>query len=427
MGLLFKKTAIIVVRPEYFLPFYTIKQLKLPYFSRVATVTKKMRSKLLDIILEKIRDDGPVSFRDFMELSLYHPEYGYYSRELILIGSGGDFMTAPQATPLFGALLSVQIKQLFNIIKKIPYNLVEIGPGTGALARGILDYLPELLNESDIELKKQINYQMVEPSVKRRRPLSILFENYGLNVQVFHEVPDKLGHGVIIANEVLDAFPVHLIEKKDDQFFQIYIDYNENENSLTEMMVPLMESQNGEVLYEYCIKNLSGIEGHYRTEINLEMREWISQMEASIDTGFLLVIDYGHSRNEYFHPARNRGTIMGYEKHRLREDILSSPGEIDITAHVNFSDLSSWGKQAGFDLIGYAPQWAFLGGLDFQDTVNMVMGNPDPFSPALAQIKSLIFPQTMGQSHKVMLFSKGIELSGFVPKGFLLKNDIDRL
>ncbi|MCK4823757.1 SAM-dependent methyltransferase, partial [bacterium] len=135
----------------------------------------------------------------------------------------------------------------------------------------------------------------------------------------------------------------------------------------------------------------------------------------------------GHTRKEYFLPARNRGTLLAYMNHRVNEDLYERPGEQDLTAHVNFSDLHRWGQDVGFFTLGYAPQWAFLAGLDFEETFMELSGGKfDPFSPELAAVKMLLLPQGMGESHKVLVQGKGVP-SDLALKGFSLKNIMKRL
>nr|MDA8161891.1 SAM-dependent methyltransferase [Desulfobacteraceae bacterium] len=165
----------------------------------------------------------------------------------------------------------------------------------------------------------------------------------------------------------------------------------------------------------------------YTTEVNLGVKAWINDVAQVISKGFVMTIDYGYTRKEYFAPFRNMGTLLAYRGQTVHEDLLARPGEQDLTAHVNFSDLARWGKEAGFSTIGYAPQWAFLGGLDFEDVVRGIIGSDfEPFSPKLAMIKSLILPQGMGSTHKVMVQAKGLETIPTL-KGFKIKNFAGRL
>ena len=385
--------------------------------------TKKGLEKL---IRDEIEEKGPISFKRFMELSLYHPEYGYYTGSSFPIGACGDFITSAQASPLFGALMAVQVSELMEIIGE-DAEVVEFGPGTGALAAGLLGYL----KEHEKGLFQRLTYHLVEPFKSRRQPLLRALEAFSDRISLWTSYPDGAARAVVIANEVLDAFPVHVVHKKDGVFHEVFVDADQD--GFREVLIPISHPASGhqepsrnERLLRYIEDHLKDVPDDYRTEVNLEVKEWMDDLSRAFKKGFVIVIDYGFSRRHYLDPARNRGTILGYSRHMVTEDLLSRPGLVDLTAHVNFSDLKSWAEQAGFRPVGYAPQWAFLGGLDFEKTVRRVMGELDPFSPKLAGIKALIFPQAMGESHKVMMLSKGID-EGFVPKGFRLRNDLERL
>ncbi|MGQ9745931.1 MAG: SAM-dependent methyltransferase, partial [Dissulfurimicrobium sp.] len=227
----------------------------------------------------------------------------------------------------------------------------------------------------------------------------------------------------VISNEFLDSFPVHLIQKSGGVFKEIYIDFD-NQNKLFIESLGSLSSTDLE-LYTKTIPDY--LEESYRTEVNLNIKNWIYDISKVITSGFVMTIDYGYTKNEYFSPLRNRGTLLAYKGQMVYEDILARPGKQDLTAHINFSDLHKWGMSAGFKTVGYSPQWAFLGGLDFEEVVLGLMdGKIDPFSPKLAEIKALIFPQGMGSSHKVMIQAKGLEEIPAL-KGFKIKNMINRL
>ncbi len=386
-------------------------------------------NRLLKEIGDIIKRDGPIPFSRFMEISLYHPELGYYAARKIGIGGGGDFITSAQASPLFGALLAVQACELFGRMGTQTCHIVEYGPGTGAMAASVMEYLSR--NEGEIFSK--LTYHLVEPLESRWQVLENGLDRFRERISISMGYPESADAAVIIANEVLDAFPVHVIHKRDGRIFELFIDIGDGADLLEERLVPLEEAIKSHDadealrLSRYVDTHLSNLPEDYRTEVNLGIEPWLSEISRTMDKGFLIIIDYGFSRAEYLDPARNRGTMIGYHRHRVTEDLLSMPGFVDMTAHVNFSDLRQWSEEAGFSPIGYAPQWAFLGGLDFDETVRRVMGRLDPFSPELAGIKALIFPQAMGESHKVMMLSKGMESDGFMPKGFSMKNDLDRV
>ncbi|MDL1958911.1 MAG: SAM-dependent methyltransferase [Deltaproteobacteria bacterium] len=378
---------------------------------------KDFSNELIKIIHDKVKEFGPITFKDFMEMALYHEKYGYYSRSYIPIGKKGDFITSPHTHCLYGALHARQIEEFWNILDHKAFTVVEMGSGAGYLAKDILSYL------SNREIFKSINYIIVEHKAETASCQQDLLKPFINKINWISRLSDLDSiKGCVISNELLDAFPVHLIQKEALDFKEIYLDFNEEDN-LTEVLGNLSNPQ----LAEYVKALPSDLSEGYRTEANLAIRKWISELASIISKGFVVTIDYGHTRKEYFHPARNRGTLLAYMNHRVNEELYERPGEQDLTAHVNFSDLHRWGKEVGFSTLGYVPQWAFLGGLDFEETFRELSGGKfDPFSPELAAVKMLLLPQGMGESHKVLVQGKDVP-SDLVLKGFSLKNAMKRL
>lgn len=368
-------------------------------------------------IQRKIQENGPITFKDFMDMCLYDKEYGYYTGRSLPIGRSGDFVTSPHSGPFFGALLSRQLIEFHHILKNDRFSLIEMGAGSGYLA---YDILSSLKKESFDDIK----YIIIEPNDYNIFIQKSILRDFLDNVIWVREIqdiiPDKY---CLISNELLDAFPVHLIQKIGGAFKEIYIDYDNKNNLFIELPGKLSSIE-----LELYIKTIPDyLEEFYKTEVNLNIKNWIYDLSKIITKGFIVTIDYGYTKDEYFSPLRNRGTLLAYKGQMVYDNVLARPGEQDLTAHVNFSDLHKWGTEAGFKTVGYSPQWAFLGGLDFEEVVLGLMGGKvDPFSPKLAEIKALIFPQGMGFSHKVMIQSKGLE-DNLLLKGFKIKNMTNRL
>jgi SAM-dependent MidA family methyltransferase len=378
---------------------------------------KDFSNDLIKIICDKVKEFGPITFKDFMEMALYHEKYGYYSGSYAPIGKKGDFITSPHTHCLYGALHARQIEEFWNILDRTPFTVVEMGAGAGYLARDILSYL------SKKEIFESINYIIVEHKSGAASYQQDLLKPFINKISWVSRLSDLDSvKGCLVSNELLDAFPVHLIQKDVSGFKEIYLDFKEEGNH-TEVLGDLSTPQ----LVEYAKALPSDLPEGYRTEANLSIKHWISELAGIISKGFVVTIDYGHTRKEYFHPARNRGTLLAYMHHGVNEELYERPGEQDLTAHVNFSDLQSWGNEVGFFTLGYVPQWAFLAGLDFEETFRELSGGKfDPFSPELAAVKMLLLPQGMGESHKVLVQGKGVPL-GLTLKGFSLKNIMKRL
>jgi len=373
---------------------------------------------LIDLLKIKIKNNGPVPFREFMHLSLYHENFGYYRKTFLRTGSKGDFVTSPSASPVFGALISNQIKETWEILKPEKFSLMEIGSGTGYLMKDILDYF----FLKDI-LKNIYNTIIIEPfSVNIEFQKNILKKHIN-NLSWYENIKSlKNLTGCFICNELIDAFPITLIEKQKDNFFEIYVGIDKEENFIE---IPI--EINSTELIDYIKHNkLSELPDGYRTEINFNIKKFLKELSGAFNEGIFIFIDYGYSRSEYFHPGRNRGTLLGF-KDQKTEDIYKYPGETDITAHVNFSDMVKCAMEYGFNPIGYTTQSAFLASLGLEEVFkDFYSENFTPFSPELAGIKSLFLPQGMGQSHKVLVISKGIK-DNIELKGLKLRNSIQRL
>jgi len=379
---------------------------------------KDFSNELIKIIYDKVKGFGPITFKDFMEMALYHEKYGYYSRSYVPIGKKGDFITSPHTHCLYGALHARQIEEFWEILDRInTFTVIEMGAGAGYLAKDILSYL------SNREIFKSINYIIVEHKAETASYQQDLLKPFINKIGWVSRLSDLDSvKGCIISNELLDAFPVHLIQKEDSGFKEIYLDFKED-GGYMEVLADLSTPQ----LVEYAETLPSNIPKSYRTEVNLAIKKWISELAVIISKGFVVTIDYGYTRKEYFHPGRNRGTLLAYMNHGVNEELYERAGEQDLTAHVNFSDLHRWGKEVRFFTLGYAPQWAFLAGLDLEETfLELSGGKFDPFSPELAGVKMLLLPQGMGESHKVLVQAKGVS-SGLALKGFSLKNIMKRL
>ncbi|MGB9712375.1 MAG: class I SAM-dependent methyltransferase [Dissulfurimicrobium sp.] len=373
---------------------------------------------LFNKIQQKILKEGPITFFEFMKMCLYDPEFGYYTNTYFPIGASGDYITSPHTGHIFGALLSRQLLEFYQILKTDTFFIVEMGAGSGYLA---LDILSELKKEY---LFKKITYIIIEPYPKnifiQKKNLRDQFDSIRW-INSINEL--DLGVYCFISNELLDAFPVHVVQKESGVFKEIYIDFDHNRGFIE--CLGKLSSQDLKLYVKLLPNNLAD---HYRTEINLDIKTWIKDISKKMLKGFLMTIDYGYTSKEYFNPTRNRGTLLAYKDQKVSEELLIRPGEQDLTAHINFSDLSRWGMEMGFYTIGYTPQWAFLGGLDFEEVVYEKIGTKiKPFSPQLAEIKTLIMPQGMGMSHKVMVQAKGLDITQTSLKGFRLKNLINRL
>jgi len=224
--------------------------------------------------------------------------------------------------------------------------------------------------------------------------------------------------GCIFSNELLDAFPVHLVEM-NDELKEIYITFD-GKNFIEEKN-KISTEEITEYLKEFSINLQPG----YRTEINLRIRNWLKEVTTTLTHGFILTIDYGYSAREYYSEERTKRTLLCYHKHRLNENPYQNIGKQDITAHVNFSSLKKWGEDLGLKSIGFCSQGTFLVASGIDEIISEMYSDSPDYLSEISRIKTLIMPQGMGESHSVMIQYKGRKLPQL--RGFSLRNHLEIL
>lgn len=350
-----------------------------------------------------------------MEMALYHPETGYYMRDITKIGKAGDFYTSSHLHSIFGAMLGRQMEEMRNFLGgQGVFHIVEMGAGMGYLAKDMLEYL------SKKGALNKFSYTIVEMNPFLKKSQQALLEDFTSIIKWVSTVSELTPvKGCFLSNELLDAFPVRLVEM-DEELSEIYISLNDD-NELAEKRLPCTESV-FEYFREFSI-DLAPMKP-YRTEVNLKIKDWLKQINEKLKEGFILTIDYGYPAVEYYCEERNRGTLLCYYQHKIIEDPYINIGEQDITAHVNFSSTDKWGAEMGLKTIGFCPQGTYLISLGIDEVITELYGeSPDSFD--IAKIKGLIFPEGMGESHKVLIQYKGKESP--ILRGFSLRNQKKKL
>lgn len=345
---------------------------------------------LSDIIRQKIAENGPMPFCEFMNHALYYPSLGYYNSNKSRIGKQGDFYTSPVLTSLFGEMIGKQIAEMWLLLDKKPFTIVEYGAGTGALCADILNYL-----RNNSELYGTLNYCIIEISPamrelqKRSLPNSVHWYNSISEIKPFN--------GCVLSNELLDNFPVHKVVMKE-QLMEVFVDHTDH---FTEVLLPANKQ-----LIDYFQEQNITLPGDYATEVNLQAIEWIKDIANSMERGFVLTIDYGFPAEELYNANRNTGTLVCFRDHKVNFDPYSNIGEQDITVHVNFSALNHWGKKYGLELNGFTTQNHFLRSLGLMNYLRqMEMSASDEKSRAsIFQIQKLLLD--MGNKFKVMIQQK---------------------
>jgi len=342
---------------------------------------------------------GWISFARFMDLALYAPGQGYYVAGSTKLGREGDFVTAPEVSPLFGRTLARQVAQVLGRSDKV----LELGAGSGAMAADVLDELHDLDS-----LPQQYLILETSPQLRERQRQTFERRHPALRAR-FHWIDDlpEDFEGTVIANEVLDALPVHLVAWRADDIYERGVSWNDGffwvERSL-EAGALRAEAEN--------ITTQAG----YVSEVSLAVPALVRSLSSALRKGVLLLIDYGFGRREYYHPQRSRGTLMCHYRHRAHDDPFYLPGLQDLTAHVDFTAVAEAGIDAGLKLLGYTTQAQFL----VNSGIIELLGHPsaDAAIPRLtltAGVQKLLSPAEMGELFKVMALGRGIDgpLIGF--------------
>ncbi len=375
-------------------------------------------SELVQIIRDEIERLGPMSCERFIELALYHPQLGYYSGERLRIGRQGDFITNVSVGRLFGEILADQIAELWELLNRPPeFTIVEAGAESGDLASDLLARLSE--NQPKISW----NYVIAEPNAaKQERQRQRLT---GTTVRWVSSLKDLNSiTGIILGNELLDAIPTRVVEWSEDQWREVRIVLEGDSFGFS--LEPIQDSR----LTMLIGKIPAPLSLPYRTEINLRAQDWILTVTKSLGRGFILLIDYGYSRSDYYSPLRTKGTLSAYRNQRREENIFAGIGETDITAHVDFTAIAEVALEAGCQLLGFTDQHHFMvgaGGKRMRSfEANLAMPHDrqerDRF---LRAYKTLMHPEMMGLAFKYLLIGKGAPET-LKPSGFEYASDPNR-
>ena len=365
----------------------------------------------LDAILrDEIAHSGPMPFRRFMELALYHPEHGYYERGAAQIGRAGDFITSVSVGSLFGEFLAFRFAGWLEALAGDagPVQIVEAGAHDGALAADILGWL----ERQRPELYRQLEYCLIEPSPRRRELQRQRLLRFAAKVSWRARLDEPLARrvtGVIFSNELLDAFPVHRLgwDARQGQWFEWAVALEAG--ALAWARLPLNSD-----LRNAALKSLSFAlnDGDFKSletllpdgftfEYAPEALDWWATAAASLSRGWLLALDYGLAGSELIRPERSHGTLRAYGGHHVSHDLLAHPGRQDLTAHVNFSALQEAGEAAGLRTDGLVSQEHFLMSL-----VAAVLPVPEVFGDwteeRARQLRTLIHPNHLGRSFRVL-------------------------
>ncbi|HEY9628934.1 MAG TPA: class I SAM-dependent methyltransferase [Coleofasciculaceae cyanobacterium] len=319
-----------------------------------------------------------ITFAEFMDLALYHPDYGYYvahSQDMQKGLQGGiqsDFFTSPHLGADFGELLAEQFAQMWELLDRPhPFTLVEMGAGQGLIVQDVLRYL----HRQHFECFEALEYIVVEKSpamvaVQQAR-LQNLTRSWGhLSWKTWDEIPSNSIIGCCFSNELVDAFPVHQIAIANGMLQEIYVTAGDTEDAFTEAIATPSTPKLAEYFDLIKLKFPAEIYPEpYRSEVNLAALDWITTVGDRLKTGYLLTIDYGYSAQRYYSPSRAEGTLQCYYQHAHHSNPYRAIGRQDITAHVNFTALEQQGDRCGLQTVGFTQQGLFLMALGLGDRI----------------------------------------------------------
>ncbi len=373
--------------------------------------------KLSESLQEKIRlaiinNGGSISFEQYMQMALYEPGLGYYSAGSSKFGEQGDFVTAPEISPLFSRCIARQCQQVLSKISSS--SIFEFGPGTGTMA---IDIMRELKRNNSLPE----TYYLLEPSADLRQRQQLNIKNTIPQLEErfvwLDRLPEEKMKGVILANEVIDAMPVT----------RIVID-----SEIEEYAVACGSGANDQIRFQWVMRDIDqklkseiqvmldmlreSIPTPYTTEINCNIKPWLNSLNDVLDEGLILISDYGYPRQEYFHPQRHAGTLICHYRHHAHDDPFLYPGLQDITASVDFTTVAEAAVDTGLHVSGFTTQAHFLiaCGLD-QFVSEYGTDNVVERSKMVHQVTKLTMPGEMGEKFKFIGLTKelDIQLCGF--------------
>ena len=346
---------------------------------------------LPDIIIDRIEKEGPLSFRDFMEMALYYPGQGYYTSDRQKLGRSGDFYTSAYLTGLFGEMVARQLEEMWHVLGQQSFTIVEYGAGAGLLCRDILQRL-----KANGPLYDQLSYVIIEKSEPmRRRERESLPEKVRWVDSIRDISPVR---GCILSNELVDNFSVHQVVMLDE-LMEVCVAYD---GGFVETLRPAADP-----LKDYLDRLGVDLPREFRAEINLEATEWIMEVSRALQQGFVMTIDYGYTSSALY--SKRTGTLACYHRHQVNYCPYDLVGEQDITSHVNFSALDYWGRQGGLECCGFTSQTHFLQALGLTRHLRKweeeVATDPVRRQQQMLQLHTLL---EMGHPFKVLVQRKGV-------------------
>lgn len=358
----------------------------------------------------RIERDGPITFRAFMEAALYHPRYGYYSTNAGAMSRGGDYVTSPEVHPVFGALVARQLCEIWNVMSRpARFDVLEIGAGTGALARDVL----RSQAARDPGFSAALRYRIVEASeaLVRAQRVTLADAEAAGAVEWIDALPSSMT-GCVLSNELVDAFPVHRVVRDGGELREVYVTYTEGR--FGDVLGPLSD-----VALRRYFDELGLLPGDgCMAEVNLDAGRWMRDIARAVARGYVLTFDYGYEARDLYAPWRRDGTLLCFYRQAASSDPYQRIGKQDMTASVDFTTLMRAGESAGLRTIAFTDQASFLTRMGIGEGLAAVAAQPTQMEEYFARRKvvmDLIDPARLGRI-KVLLQGKGVPdapLQGF--------------
>ena len=310
-------------------------------FDPLAVAQQPLDTPLSRILADRFRRDGPITFVDWMDACLYHPQHGYYRRGRPTVGRDGDFLTSPEVHPLFGAAIGHVAVELWRQAgNPQPFRIVEIGPGTGALAESLLRHL----HSAAPDLAASTCYSLVEPdaAAAEQQCKRLHAAQASLNVPSIRDLNElPIGQHLVVANELLDALPVHRLAFREGRWRELYVDHS------VALGFHDAASELSEVGLIEPLSEVAPAEGQ-TVEVAPQRATVVSALANAVgDDGLLLLFDYGYPRDRLYASWRREGTLMTFRNHVPSDDPYAHPGEQDITAHIDINQVREAAQGAG--------------------------------------------------------------------------------
>jgi SAM-dependent MidA family methyltransferase len=351
---------------------------------------------------ERLRREGAISFRDWMDAALYDESGGYYARrDLQRWGREGDYRTAPERSPLFAATFARYFASLYEELgAPQSWTIFEAGAGAGHFARGVL----ETLRRDHPRAFSATLYVIDEVSADGRGRAAQLLKEFADRVRYFRlaEISEPVNEGIVFANELLDAFPVHRVVVRDGKLLELYVGLDESEKFIWMEREPSTPD-----LAAYLARSGVELSEGQAAEINLEIEGWIKSAATVFGRGYLVLADYGAEASElYGSPHRPEGTLRAFHQHRLADDVLARPGKQDLTTTIDWTNVRRVGEKLGLQTVSFERQDAFLLRAGVLGQLERMAAQTQNETDALilrSSVRELILPGGMSESFQVLV------------------------